>query len=246
MIPTASIAAPAPYTHWRCSCSWAAPAPPVSRSSDRHSPEASRSPPQSGPPLNLGALADQVRVSTGNVFGSDVIAEAAAGADAVLCSIGAPAGFLARGATTVYSDAAAALAAGMPRAGVNRLVFCTSAGVEDHDPAEALPYTLIAKPFFFQRAYDDMKIAETTIRATRLDWTLVRPGRLTNGPATGLYAVSPRLRTPESKGISRADVATFMLDQINDSTWTHCTPTLTGPRKHSPRSSQCDGSKRHA
>lgn len=180
-------------------------------------------------PDKLGALADRIRVSTGDVFDSAVVAEAAAGADAVLSSIGAPAGFLARGATTVYSKAAATLAVGLPQAGVDRLVFCTSAGVEPHDTAEALPYTFIAKPFFLQRSYDDMTIAETIIRSTQLDWTLVRPGRLTTGPATGRWTVSPRLRTPGGKGISRADVATFMLDQINDTTWTHGTPTLTRP-----------------
>lgn len=178
-------------------------------------------------PGKLGALADQIRVSTGDIFDSNVVAEAAVGADAILSSIGSPAGFRARGATTVYSKAAAALAAGMPRAGVQRLVFCTSAGVEAHDPAEALPYRLIAKPFFLQRSYDDMTIAETTIQSTKLSWTIVRPGRLTNRPATGHYNVSPRLRTPAGKGISRADVATFMLDQINDTTWIHATPTLT-------------------
>lgn len=178
-------------------------------------------------PEKLGELADRIRVTTGNIFDSDDIAEAAAGTDAALSSIGAPAGFLARGATTVYSKAAAALAAGLPRAGVHRLLFCTSAGVEPHDRAEALPYRLIAKPLFLQRSYDDMTVAETTIRATSLDWTLVRPARLTNGPATGRYTVSPRLRTPGGKGISRADVATFMLDQILDLSWLHATPTLT-------------------
>lgn len=182
-------------------------------------------------PEKMGGLAGRIHVSTGDIFDSNVIAEAAAGTDAVLSSIGAPAGFRARGATTVYSQAAAALAAGMPRARVDRLVFCTSAGVEPHDPAEALPYKLIAEPFFLQRSYDDMTIAETTIRSTQLAWTLVRPGRLTNRPATGSWAVSPRLRTPGGKGISRADVATFMLEQILDTTWTHATPTLTRPPK---------------
>ncbi len=180
-------------------------------------------------PDKLGALANRIRVSTGNVFDTDVVADADAGTDAVLSAIGAPAGFLARGTTTVYSRAAAALATGMPQAGVNRLLFCTSAGVEPHDPSEALPYRLIAKPLFLQRSYHDMTAAENLIRATRLDWTIVRPGRLTNRPATGRYAISPRLRTPGGKGISRADVATFMLDQINDTTWTHATPTLTRP-----------------
>lgn len=178
-------------------------------------------------PEKLGALADHVQVLACDVFDSDAIADAANGTDAALSSIGAPAGFLGRGATTVYSRAAAALVAGLPKADVRRLIYCTSAGVEPHDPAEPLPYRFIAKPLFLQRAYDDMTLAETAIRASTLDWTLVRPARLTNAPPTGHYTVSPRFRTPGGTGIARADVATFMLDQLTDPTWTHATPTLT-------------------
>lgn len=177
----------------------------------------------------LGGLADRIDARRASPFDPASIEDAARGVDAAISTIGAPAGFLGRGATTVYSSAAGALVAGLPRAGVSRLLFCTSAGVEPHDPAEALPYRLIAKPLFLQRAYDDMITAEATIRSSASRWTLVRPGRLTDGPATGHPAVSRRLRTPGGHAIHRADVAAFMLDQIADDTWVHATPTLTSP-----------------
>ena len=50
---------------------------------------------------------------------------------------------LGRGSTTVYSDAAATLIAALPRAGVERLVLCTSAGVEARDTGEVLPYRML-------------------------------------------------------------------------------------------------------
>ena len=178
-------------------------------------------------PEKLGSLRHQVTVVHGDVFDADVIAEAATGVDAVLSSIGAPGGILGRGATTVYSRTAVAAIGGLPRAGVRRLIFCTSAGVEPHDPGEPLPYRLILKPLFLQRAYDDMITAETAISSSNLDWTLVRPARLVDRPVTGRYTVSPRLRTPGGKGIARADVATFMLDQLTDTAWLRATPTLT-------------------
>lgn len=178
-------------------------------------------------PEKLGALRGEVTVASGNVFDADAVADAAADVDAVLSSIGAPGGFLGRGATSVYSKTAAALVEALPGVGVRRLLFCTSAGVEDHDPAEALPYRLFAKPLFLQRAYDDMAIAEATIRSSSLDWTIVRPSRLRNTPPSGRYTVSPRFRTPGGKGIARSDVATFMLDELADTTWLHATPTLT-------------------
>ena len=178
-------------------------------------------------PEKLGSLRRKVTVVDGDVFHADVIAEAATGVDAVLSSIGAPGGFLGRGATTVYSRTAAAVVRALAQTGVRRLIFCTSAGVEPHDPGEPLPYRLILKPLFLQRAYDDMITAETTIGSSNLDWTLVRPSRLVDRPVTGRYTVSPRMRTPGGKGIARADVATFMLDQVTDTAWVHATPTLT-------------------
>jgi hypothetical protein len=120
-----------------------------------------------------------------------------------------------------------ALVGGMPRAGIQRLVFCTSAGVEPNDPGEILPYRLIVKPLFLQRSYDDMSVAERLITTSGLDWTLVRPARLTNHPSGSGYRVSPRYRARGGTAIPRADVAGFMLDQIADSTWVRGTPTLT-------------------
>ncbi len=178
-------------------------------------------------PEKLADVADQIAVVRGSVFDPAVIGDAVAGCDAVLSTIGAPAGFLGRGATTVYSDTATALTTALPGSGTARLLFCTSAGVEAHDPAEVLPYKLIAKPLFLQRAYDDMSAAERIIQASPLDWTLVRPGRLTDKPGHGSYQVSPRFRTPGGTGIPRADVASFMLDQIADHHWVRKTPTLT-------------------
>ena len=59
-----------------------------------------------------------------------------------------------------------------------------------------------------------------------LDWTLVRPGRLTNRPGTGNYRVTPRYRPHGGINIPRADVASFMLDQLTDTHWSRQTPTL--------------------
>lgn len=177
-------------------------------------------------PDKLGDLATSADVVTGDVFDVDQLARAAEACDAAICTLGAPAGFLGRGATTVYSRAAAALTEALGQAGVARLLFCTSAGVEPHDPGEVLPYRLIAKPLFLQRAYDDMIMAEETVRRSSLDWTLVRPGRLIDRPGTGSYRVSPRFRPPGGGGIPRPDVASFLLDQVTDSGWSRQTPTL--------------------
>jgi putative NADH-flavin reductase len=57
---------------------------------------------------------------------------------------------------------------------------------------------------------------ESRVRESGLDWTIVRPPRLTNKEATGRYryAVNSFLRNCLS--ISRADVADFMIRHAQD------------------------------
>ena len=55
---------------------------------------------------------------------------------------------------------------------------------------------------------------EVTVRQSGLDWTLVRPSRLTDGPATGLYRAGPGQALPDARPIARADVAAYVLDQL--------------------------------
>jgi putative NADH-flavin reductase len=63
---------------------------------------------------------------------------------------------------------------------------------------------------------------------SRLDWTIVRPTILTNGPRTGKYRVLVDRRDWTSGFISRADVADFLVTQIDDASLFHKTPTVTG------------------
>jgi putative NADH-flavin reductase len=65
------------------------------------------------------------------------------------------------------------------------------------------------------------------LRGSALEWVLVRPTLLTDEPARGTYQVSVGwAEVPE--GISRADVATFMLEQIESRRYVRLTPVLGG------------------
>ena len=69
---------------------------------------------------------------------------------------------------------------------------------------------------------------ERIIRRSRLDWTIVRPTILTDGPRTGNYRVLVNPRDWTSGFISRADVADFLVKQIDDKSLLRRTPTVTG------------------
>jgi hypothetical protein len=66
------------------------------------------------------------------------------------------------------------------------------------------------------RIYDDKDVQERIVRRSKLDWVIVRPVILTNGPKTNAYCalVDPRDRT--CGFVSRADVADFLVKQIED------------------------------
>ena len=65
---------------------------------------------------------------------------------------------------------------------------------------------------FLARIYADKERQERIIAGSQLDWTIVRPAMLTNGPQRGNFRTwSGAAPKPSPSRISRADVAHFML-----------------------------------
>jgi uncharacterized protein YbjT (DUF2867 family) len=76
------------------------------------------------------------------------------------------------------------------------------------------------------RVYDDKDVQERIVRRSKLDWVIVRSVILTNGKTNAYCAlVNPRRWTWGF--ISRADVADFLVKQIDDDAYLHKTPVLT-------------------
>jgi uncharacterized protein YbjT (DUF2867 family) len=77
-----------------------------------------------------------------------------------------------------------------------------------------------------KRVYDDKDVQEWIIRRSGLDWTIVRPGLLTDRPASGRYRVLTAARDWQAGTISRADVADFLVRQVDDRALIGHTPLL--------------------
>jgi putative NADH-flavin reductase len=103
----------------------------------------------------------------------------------------------------------------MEREGVARLIVTSAYGVgvtwRDVPP---LPRILVR--VFLRNLYADKERAERGLQQSPLDWTLVYPTMLTSGPRTGRYRVGERLALRGLPKISRADVAAFLLSQVED------------------------------
>jgi len=128
--------------------------------------------------------------------------------------------------TTLFSQSTRILVDAMKDAGVKRLIAVTGLGAGDSRGHGGFLYDAVVFPLLLKRVYDDKDVQEWVIRSSGLDWTIVRPGLLTNRSATGRYRV---LTTPKDWRvgvISRADVADFLVRQIDDRALIGTTPLL--------------------
>jgi len=138
------------------------------------------------------------------------------------------------GGVTLFSESTRLLVSAMEAAGVNRLISVTGFGAGDSRPhlncIERIPFELL-----LGRAYDDKDTQEQLIRDSTLDWTIVRPVILTNGPRSGQYEAYIDAGQWRNGLISRADVADFLVRQIDDDGYVGETPVL----RNSTRNSLC-------
>jgi putative NADH-flavin reductase len=163
---------------------------------------------------------------TGNAVNASDIAAALEGVDAVVQALGVPVRDLLR-PVRLFSDATNVLVPAMEKAGVRRLVAVTGFGAGDSREAigtlQRLPFRLV-----FGRAYDDKDVQEMRIRKSDLDWTLVRPGILTNGAATDRFQVLDEPSSWRNGMIARADVAKFAVQQVEGGSYVRRAVVLVG------------------
>ena len=148
------------------------------------------------------------------------------GHDVVLIALGAPA----RDKRKVRAEGTRNVVRAMEATGVRRLISQTSLGYGDSLQAldsAPLYFKYIIVPFFLRRVFADHEVQEDVIKRSNLDWIIVRPGNLTDGERTGRYLHGfPASDKAIIVRISRADVADFMLKQVQDDTYLRKTPGL--------------------
>jgi uncharacterized protein YbjT (DUF2867 family) len=132
------------------------------------------------------------------------------GRDAVISAVGSRD----RGPTTVCADGARAAL----EAGAKRLLVVSASGM--HTEGDGFFTRTLVKPLlntFLKHGWADMLAMEDVVTASGVDWTVVRPPMLLDGPRTGKVAsrLDGNVRTFT---IRRADVAAFLLDAVAEPT----------------------------
>jgi putative NADH-flavin reductase len=163
---------------------------------------------------------ERLEIVTGDVLDFDAVSAAVEGVDAVVSALGSGGGREVR----VYSEGIGAVVHAMALREVPKLVVVSAAGVfARKDPLISLGFrTMIAT--VLKPVYDDMERMEQRVAATGLDWTIVRPVGLSDGPLTGHYRVSlDGSMLPKANRISRADVAAACLMALTSPAYSRAT-----------------------
>ena len=164
---------------------------------------------------------------SGDALDRDTVRDALQDVDVVIQTLGVNfAPKLIFEGTTLFSDSTRILVDAMKVAGVKRLIAVTGLGAGDSRGHGGIIYDVVVFPLLLKRVYDDKDVQEWIVRSSELDWTIVRPGLLTNRPATGRYRVLTASKDWQFGAISRSDVADFLVEQIDNRTLVGTTPLL--------------------
>ncbi|MDX2176497.1 MAG: SDR family oxidoreductase [Candidatus Sumerlaeia bacterium] len=154
----------------------------------------------------------RLRTVAGDVLDRDAVRRAVAGQDALLLVFGAPLNLQTiANVPVVRTEATGHFIDAMKESGVRRLVVMTGIGAGDSRRSGRAIFRNVIRPLLLGRIYVDMDRQEQLVQASPLDWTIVRPAELTNGPALGnVRTITDYQREPAST-ISRSDVARFLV-----------------------------------
>ncbi len=152
-----------------------------------------------------------------------LLEQAIKGCDAVAVTLAAAIG---RERVSLFSDAIATTLTVMNRQGVKRLVFLSGFGAGDSKGHGGFLYEKIFYPLLLKRNYEDKDRAESLIMKTHKDWTILRPGLLTNRKKRGHIKILTKPGDYRNGSISRADVGAYICECIHNTLNIHETPVL--------------------
>jgi putative NADH-flavin reductase len=176
-------------------------------------------------PEDLKISHPHLRTFKGDVLDLAAVRAAVAGTDAAISALGVRMG---QAQSTTRSQGTSNIVQALTEAGVRNFVSVSTVGAGAH--LQTLPW--IAR-FLLPKIVGAWRLEEAgrqedIVRASKLDWTILRPPRLVDAPVTGRYQIGTTLASGFGAKISRADLATALLDQIGTWKFVRATPTVMG------------------
>jgi len=168
-------------------------------------------------PEKLKVVHRNLKVIKGDVLKYQDVLNAIDAQDLVFCNLGMPAS----DKSTLRTDGTTNIVKAMEEKKAKRFICQTSLGFADSK--EVLPWHMkyLIVPFILKNAFKDHELQEAVVEKSNLDWTIVRPGNMTNGKQTGEYKHGFEPTEKIKLKVSRSDVAHFMLKQVEDNQYLH-------------------------
>lgn len=164
-------------------------------------------------PEKLKMVHPKLKIVQGDVLDPASLERSLKDQEAVLCALGHKK-FLIK--TNILSRGSSHLISAMQKQQLKRLICITSLGINDSRYRLGLYYTLFIIPFIIFFYFRDKTKQERLIMKSDLDWTIIRPGQLTNGKRREKYRHGSGLGNYLlTRTISRADVTHFMLEELS-------------------------------
>lgn len=160
-----------------------------------------------------------VRVFAGDALDADAVGKAIAGQEAVISALGA------RSLTdnVLLPRSMTHILAGMKHHGVRRLIVTGASGTmpqaeERLPPMKRMMFRLV-KATLLRRPFASQTAMQAMVRSSDTEWTIVQSPRLVNTPGKGRIRVDGEALPVNGAVIPRADVAAFMLAQLESTEW---------------------------
>ena len=164
-------------------------------------------------PTRLGIDHPALHPWAGDARDSGDLTRAIHGQDAVVVTLGAGASRK----NKIRSEGTLNVIRAMQETGVRRLIVQSTLGAHESWANLNFFWKYLMFGLLLRPAHRDHELQESLVRASGLDWTIVRPSAFTDGPSTGQFATG---FGPDKRGlslkISRADLAGFLKQQITD------------------------------
>lgn len=179
-------------------------------------------------PQKLEITHPNLTLVAGDVMDEAAVASAVVASEAVLVTLGSK-----KLTGTLRSAGTANIVRAMQTHGVKRLVCQTTLGVGDSYGNLDVFWKYLMFGLVLRVIFKDHGVQENIVRQSGLDWVIVRPAAFTDGAALGKYkhGFGPDEANLSLK-ISRADIAHFMLQQIDNDRYLHQTPGLSDTREN--------------
>jgi uncharacterized protein YbjT (DUF2867 family) len=161
----------------------------------------------------------------GDARDEQALSRALDGCSGVISSLGTPMSPFRE--VTLLSVATRALVKAMESGNVRRLVCITGLGAGDSRGHGGFLFDTLFFPLLLRKVYADKDRQEDVVRASKLDWVLVRPTVLNDKPARGTVQALTDLSHIHGGTVSRSDVAKFVVQQLTDDTWLRRAPLIT-------------------